>query len=100
MARAGTIRVAVDSPRRNATDPVLAAELGAQLCEIFGLSAERTRAITITLEAGMIATVVADQFVTVGQAQAITEVASTYGLHRAPANRELAAGFTIRNTTP
>lgn len=49
MARAATIRVRIPD-RRTATDPVLAQELGQRLCTVFGLSPDRTRSITITLE--------------------------------------------------
>lgn len=96
MARAATIRLRIPD-RRPATDPVLAQELGQRLCAVFGLSPDRTRSITIRLEAGMIASVDVDQFVTVGQAAELVEVTTTYGLHRAEPVRQLSPGFSIRD---
>ena len=96
MARAGTIRVRIPD-RRMATDPVTALELGQRLCAVFGISADRTRSITINLEAGTIAAVTVEQIITRGQADDLLEVASTYGLHRAEPVRQLSPGFTIRD---
>lgn len=96
MARAGTIRVRIPD-RRPATDPVLAQELGARLCAVFGLSPDRTRRISIELEAGMVASVTVDQFITREQSDELVEVATTYGLHRADPPRQLSPGFTIRD---
>lgn len=96
MARAATIRVRIPD-RRTATDPVLAQELGQRLCTVFGLSPDRTRSITITLEAGMVASVTVDQFITREQADELETVASAYGLHRADPVRQLSPGFTVRD---
>lgn len=96
MARAGTIRVRLPR-RRPPTDPVLASELGGRLCAVFGLSAKSTRSITITLEAGMVASVTVDQFITREQADELEIVATTYGLHRAEPVRQLSPGFTVRD---
>ncbi len=102
MARPGTVRVSIDPTRPHArrpkaTDPLLAADLGRRLCEVFGLTAERTRRITIELEAGQVAEVTVDQLVTTGQADELLEVATRYGLHRADPVRQLHPGFTIRD---
>lgn len=97
MAKAGSIRIKLNEPPRQATSPVLAQELGQQLCAVFGLSADRTRRISIDLEAGMVASVTVDQFITRGQADALAEVATTYGLHRAEPVRQLSPGFTVRD---
>ncbi len=96
MARAANIRVRIPD-RRTATDPVLAHELGGRLCAVFGLNAQSTRSITITLEAGMVASVTVDQFITREQADELETVATAYGLHRADPVRQLSPGFTIRD---
>ncbi len=102
MARTNTIRIHLDAGAnvrpRHATDLVTSMELGQQLCAAFGLSADRTRRITIDLEAGTAATVTVEQFITRGQADELEEtMATTYGLHRADPARQLHPGFTIRD---
>ena len=86
--------------RRKATDPVLARDLGQRLCSIFGLSAERTRRITIDLGAGEFAAITVEQLVTQGQAEDLAEVATLYGLHRADQRHGLPPGFIIRDLRP
>lgn len=87
MARAANI----------ATDPVLASELGGRLCAVFGLNAQNTHSITITLEHATIATVTVEQIITREQADELETVATAYGLHRANPARQLSPGFTIRD---
>jgi hypothetical protein len=97
MARAGSIRVKVGTdPNPDREQVALSRELGAQLCALFGLSAERTTSITITLADVDVARVTVEQFVTEGQAAELVELATEYGLHRAPRPVTLSPGFRVK----
>jgi len=96
MAKAAPIGIEHLVPRPP-TDPITSQELGQRLCEVFGVSSDRTRRITIDLEAGRVAEVTVEQWVTRGQADELEMVATRYGLHRADQRRALSPGFTIRD---
>ena len=75
--------------------PVLGQELGAELCRVFGLDVNRTRKITLTLEAGHLAELLVEQTIVDQQAGELVEMSARYGLHRIDDRPGLSPGLTV-----
>lgn len=106
MARTPPIRVNITGGGVNITgarrprDPdeiATGRELGQSLCRIFGLTPERTTSLTITMDPNDVARVTVEQWVTQGQAAELIELATTYGLHKAPPRVTLGPGYTVHH---